>query len=157
MANHDSGKAYKQRSIVGTIAKVLLALAVLIALAGEVVVNSGEMFTLQWDKVMTSVSERLDGPLLGAFDSLSGTYVDGSTDFESDEKKSWKDRLGKMASALKEEKGSADLRKNLRVEYDGIVVKMQDGDLTKAELDPFRENVDALLEKIDTHEAKKKE
>jgi hypothetical protein len=154
MANQDSGKAFKQRSIVGTIAKVLLALVVLIALAGV-----GFRFGLpkQWDSVTKSLSKSLDGPLLGMFDSLSATYVDGATDFESDEKKSWKERLGKMASALKDEKGSSDHRKDLRVEYDGIVVKMQDGDLTKAELDPFRENVDALLEKIDMHEAKKKE
>ena len=154
MVTQDSGKAFKQRSIVGTIAKVLLALAVLIALAGL-----GFRFGLpeQWDNAEKAVMKRIDGRLLGAFDSLSATYVDGATDFESDEKKSWKDRLGKMASALKEEKGSAELRKDLRVEYDGIVVKMQDGDLTKAELDPFRENVDALLEKIDMHEAKEKE
>ncbi|MHC4599071.1 MAG: hypothetical protein ACYS47_08710 [Planctomycetota bacterium] len=154
MGTQESGKAYKQRSIVGTIAKVLLALAVLIALAGL-----GFRFGLpkQWDSLTGSVLDCLDGQLLGAFDSLSATYVDAATDMESDEKRSWKERLGKMASALKEQKGSAPQRGKLRDEYDGIVVKMQDGDLSKAELDPFRENVDSLLQEIDTHEAKKKE
>ena len=154
MTTPNSSKAYKQRSVVALIAKILLAVAVLIALAGV-----GFRFGLpkQWDSAMEALDKGLDGPLLSAFGSLSATYVDGATDFESDEKKAWKERLGKMASALKEEKGSTEHRKDLRTEYDGIVEKMQDGDLTKAELDPCREKVDAILEKIDTHEAKKKE
>jgi hypothetical protein len=154
MATLNSSKAYKQRSLVGTIAKILLAVAVLIALAGV-----GFRFGLpkQWDSAMDALNKGLDKPLLSAFDNLSATYVDSANDFESDEKKAWKARLGKMASALKEEKGNDKLRGDLRTEYDGIVVKMQDGDLTKAELDPFRTKVDDLLQQIDTIEAKKKE
>ena len=154
MPKEKSEKAYRQRSVMGTLAKILGAVVVVLVLAGL-----GFRFGAPgaWDSSIDWIQRALDGPLLGIFQKLSGDYVSEAPDMEGDEKQAWKERLGKTATALREKKGTSARRKELRTEYESIVDKMKDGDLTKAELAPFEKKLDTLLEQIETEEVQKRE
>ena len=147
-------KAYRQRSIVLTLGLILLGIGVLIAGAGI-----GVRFGLPdtWDRGVAWAQDKVDRPLLDLFRKLSVQYVSEAPDLEPDAREAWKSRLNRMASALQGEQGTADLRQELRDLYDGIADRMRDGNLTGAELAPFEDGVDRVLEQIDTAETKKKE
>jgi hypothetical protein len=106
---------------------------------------------------MECAQDILDIPLLKAFESISAKYVDNASDMDGDGKRAWKGRLAKLASILREEKGTKDTRSNLREMYNEIVDKMKDGDLTQAELGPHEKKLDLLLEQVETEEVQKKE
>ncbi|MHC5040247.1 MAG: hypothetical protein ACYTHM_23305 [Planctomycetota bacterium] len=152
MTTQTDMKAFKQRSIVLTMAVVLIVVIVVIGGVGV-----GIRFALpsQWEKGMHWVQGGLDRPMLNLFRNISTDYVNDAPDMEGEEKRAWGERFAKMATALREEKGTADRRKELREVYEGIVEEMKDGDLTKAELAPFQAKLDQLLEQIETEEVQK--
>jgi hypothetical protein len=149
---HD--KAFKQRSVVGLILKIGIGVVLVLVLAA-VGLRFGSKST--WDSGIDWLNGSLETPLLGLFSSLSVRYVDEAQDMDPEEKQAWKTRLTKTASALREEKGTVTTRQELRCEYEAIAGKMQDGDLTKAELAPFQKNLDTVLERIETEEVQKRE
>ena len=154
MVSQRQAKAFKKRSIVGTVAKVLLALVLLVVVAG---VGLRFASPATWEKGVEGLKSALDGPMLDLFKKISVQYVNEADDLDGDEKRAWKERLEKTADALKDGKGTVERRKELRREYEGIVEKMEDGDLTKGELAPFARRLDRLLEQIETEEAQKRE
>jgi uncharacterized protein YjeT (DUF2065 family) len=133
---------------------ILLAVLLVLILAG-VGVRFGSPGT--WEKGVQGINQTFDGTMLNLFKKLSTEYVNDASDMDGEEKRAWTERLNKTATVLQEEKGTATCRRELRDEYEGIVDKMEDGDLTKAELAPFQKKLDRLLEQIETEEAQKKE
>ncbi|GEM_PF-2600592 len=154
MGSQRMDKAYRRRSVVGTVFKIGLLVVGLLVLAGV-----GVRFLLPdaWEKAVGGVQDVLDAPLMDMFETLSTKYVDEADDMDDAEKKRWKERFADMTSALREEKGSVELRKDLKDIFDGIVEEMKDGDLKAAELAPFRKDLDDLLEKIEIWQEKEKE
>lgn len=147
-------KAFKQRSVTATVAIIFVAVVLVLVLAG-VGLRFGAPSA--WASGVDGVQSALDGPLLGLFKKLSVRYVDESPDLDADEKKAWRERMDKLSTALIEERGMASTRAELRVEYEGVVEKMKDGDLTKGELAPFEKKLDTLLQQVETEEVQKRE
>lgn len=143
-------KAYRKRTITGTVIKILLAFCILVAAVGV-----GVRFLLPqaWQRGEDRVESALENPLLSLFERIASEYVDKAVDLGPAEQKAWKRRFHQMASVFRDASGSNELRGKLRAEYDRIVDDMTDGDLTASELAPRREPVDQLLKDIEVEEA----
>ncbi|MCU0722383.1 MAG: hypothetical protein MUC63_01995 [Planctomycetes bacterium] len=146
-------KAFERKSVTLTVLLVCAAVTLVIGLTGV-----GLRFGLpeKWARGEEWTLKQLDQPLLGLFRKLGRQYVEAS-DLDKDGKEKWGARIDGIASTLREEKGPAEPRAKVRGFYDGIAAKMQDGALTKAELEPFEKDVDQALAEIEALEAKAKE
>jgi len=152
-ANSGGRKAFESKSVTGRALKVVLVLLGLLVLAG---VGIRFLLPSQWDRGSAWAMEQVDGPLLDLFQRLGKQYVDAS-DLDLDGKQRWGGRFDALSTVLRTGKGTEDQRKDMRKIHDGIAEKMQDGALSKSELDPFEKPLDEALSKIDAVEAKKKE
>jgi hypothetical protein len=148
-----SAKAFKQRSVMGTLLKILLVVVVFIALGLGV---TAIFFKDVWRDGRTWVSGQVEVVRIRLFRHLSSKFISES-DLKEDDKSSWLGLVDRMSSDMLDVRGSDKERAALWEYFDKIAEAMKDDELRSSELEPLKTGLVEILDSIDKTEKVKPE